>query len=198
MAFPAPGAVVVGLPTWLLPGRRLPVPLAERRPRAAADTTDSVSDHALLPFIDAWSVDVQAPALAVWDTILESMPGPHGSLALRVWAVVWGADPAEANGLGSHVLGAERPGLAVCEVVRPATYALTGRHRFARYQLVFRIDQRSATRSRLTAETFADFPGTAGRLYRALVIDSRAHALVVRATLHLLRTRAERRPFRQD
>lgn len=157
-----------------------------------------MSDHALLPFVDAWSVDVEASPRTVWDTVLDSMPGPYGSLLLRLWAMVWGADPAEANGLASHVLGAERPGLAVCEVVPPATYALTGRHRFARYQVVFRIDQRGATRSRLTAETFADFQGPAGRLYRAVVIGSRAHALAVRATLHLIRIRAERRPFRLD
>ena len=157
-----------------------------------------MTERVLLPFVDAWSVDVEASPRSVWDTVLDSMPGPYGSLALRVWAVVWGADPAEANGLAAHVLGAERPGLAVCEVVPPATYALAGRHRFARYQVVFRIDQRDVTRSRLTAETFADFPGTAGRLYRAVVIDSRAHALVVRATLQVLRLRAERRTASQD
>lgn len=157
-----------------------------------------MSDHALLPFVDALSVDVEAPARTVWDTILDSLPGPHGSWPLRVWAVVWGAEPRDANGLGAHVLGAERAGLVVCEVVAPATYALAGRHRFARYQVVFRLDQRGGTRTRLTAETFADFPGTAGRIYRAVVIDSRAHALVVRATLQVLRRRAERRASRQD
>lgn len=157
-----------------------------------------MTERVLLPFVDASSVDVEASPRTVWDAVLDSMPGPHGSLPLRLWAIVWGADPAEANGLASHVLGAERPGLAVCEVVPPATYAIAGRHRFARYQVVFRIDQRGATRSRLTAETFADFPGTAGRLYRTIVIDSRAHAIVVRGTLQLLRVRAERRAASQD
>lgn len=157
-----------------------------------------MSDHALLPFIDVWSVDIDAPARAVWDAVLDSMPGPHGSWPLRAWAIVWGAEPRDANGLGAHVLGAERPGLAVCEVVVPATYALAGRHRFARYQVVFRIEQRGASQSRLSAETFADFPGAAGRLYRAVVIDSRGHALAVRATLQVMRRRAERRVTRQD
>jgi len=151
-----------------------------------------VSEDALLPFVDAWSVDIEVPPRVVWETLLASVPSPRAGVALRAWAVVWGGDPADSNGLASHVLGAERPGFAVCEVVPPVTYALVGRHRFARYQLVFRIDQRGGGQSRLTAETFASFPGTGGHLYRTLLIDAKAHALVMWFTVRLLRRRAER------
>lgn len=141
--------------------------------------------------MDAWSIDIEAPPLVVWEALLASVPGSRPGVGLRAWALVWRADPAASNGLASHVLGAERPGFAVCEVVPPATYALAGRHRFARYQFVFRIGQRGAGQSRLTAETFASFPGTGGRLYRTLLLDAKSHALVMWMTVRLLRRRAE-------
>ncbi len=150
-----------------------------------------MSDDALLPFVDAWSIDIAAHPPVVWAALLASVPGPHAGAVLRAWARVWGADPAESNGLAVHALGAERPGFVVCEVVPPATYALSGRHRFARYQLVFRIEQRGSGESRLTAETFASFPGTGGRLYRTLLIDAKLHALVMWITTRVLRRRAE-------
>lgn len=150
-----------------------------------------MTKDALLPFVDAWSVDIAAPPRVVWETLLASVPGARPGIGLRVWAMAWGADPADSNGLASHVLGAERPGFAVVEVVPPATYALAGRHRFARYQLAFRIDQRGGTQSRLTAETFASFPGMGGRLYRVLLIDAKSHALVMWIVTRLLRRRAE-------
>ena len=146
---------------------------------------------ALLPFVDAWSVDIDAPASVVWDAVLASAPGTQAGLTRRALAALLGADPAASNGLASHALGAERPGFAVCEVVPPVTYALTGRHRFAVYQLVFRIDKRGPGRSRLTAETFATFPGTAGRLYRMLLMDAKLHALVMWFMVRRVRRRAE-------
>jgi hypothetical protein len=162
-----------------------------------ADRED-VSDDALLPFVDAWTIDIEAPPRVVWDTLLASVPGARSGLGLRAWAALWGADPAESNGLASHVLGAERPGFVVAEVVPTTTYALAGRHRFARYQVAFGITQRGAGYSRLTAETFASFPGMGGRLYRALVISAKSHALVMWVIMRVLRRRAERSARRQE
>ncbi len=155
-----------------------------------------MSDRALLPFVDAWSVDVEATPRAVWEALIASHRA-SGAWA-RVLAAALGADPRTSNGLGAHVLGAERPGFEVCEVVSPATYALAGRHRFAQYQLVYRISQRGAHGSRLTAETFASFPGTAGRVYQTLLIDFRLHACVMWITLRALRRRAEARARREQ
>jgi hypothetical protein len=47
-------------------------------------------------------------------------------------------------------------------------------------------------RTRLVAETRAEFPGVKGRAYRALVIDTRAHVLVVRRLLGTVAGRVER------
>ncbi len=156
-----------------------------------------MSDHALLPFVDAWSVDIEASPRAVWEALLAMSPAARSGLAMRVLARAWGADPAGSNGLASHVIGAERPGFAVCEVIPLHTYALAGRHRFARYQLVFRIDKLGAGRSRLTAETFATFPGRAGRLYRLFLMDAKLHALTLWSMVRHIRRRAERSARRE-
>ena len=157
-----------------------------------------MSDHGLLPFVDAWSVDIEAPPRQVWEAVLGFTPGPYPSLAYRTWARLWRTDPAASNGRASHALGAERPGFAVCEVVPPVTYALAGAHRFARYQLVFRIEQRGPDASRLTAETFATFPGAAGRLYRFFLMDARMHAVVMWLAVRRIRRHAEALARRQD
>ena len=156
-----------------------------------------MSEAALLPFVDAWSIDVGAPPRVVWDAVLASAPGAGAGIVRRALAVLLGADPAASNGLASHVLGAERPGFAVCEVVPPITYALAGRHRFAIYQLVFRIDKRGQGLSRLTAETFAIFPGPGGRLYRMFLMDAKLHALVMWFLVRRVRRRAEATVRRQ-
>jgi len=157
-----------------------------------------VSEHGLLPFVDAWSVDIDAPPRAVWEALLTAGPASRAGTAIQFWARLLGCDPREHNGLAPHRIGAERPGFAVCEAVPATTYALTGRHRFAIYQLVFRITQPEGVGSRLTAETFASFPGAAGRVYRTLVINARPHALVMWLTLRMLRRRAEALARRQD
>ena len=156
-----------------------------------------MSQNVLLPFVDAWSIDIEASPHLVWEAVLATAPGVRPSAALQVLARVWGADPAGSNGLASHVLGAERPGFAVCEVVPPVTYALAGQHRFARYQLVFRIDKLGSGRSRLTAETFAIFPGRAGRLSRMFLMDAKLHALMMWSMVRRLRRRAERLAHRE-
>jgi hypothetical protein len=55
---------------------------------------------------------------------------------------------------------------------------LRGRHRFADYALTFVFED-----SLLKARTHAEFPGLQGRLYRAAVIGSGAHAIVTRRLL---------------
>lgn len=138
-----------------------------------------------------------APPAVVWEALLAAVPGTQSAALLRLWAVVWGADPAESNGLAPHVIGAERPGFVVREVVPAATWAAAGTHRFASYQVVCRLAPSAPGGTRLTLETYARFPGRAGRCYRALVILTGAHALVMRCILWSLSRRAAR-VARQD
>lgn len=75
-------------------------------------------------------------------------------------------------------------GFALDEARPPARFALKGRHWFAVYRWVFELDALDGTtRTRLRAATWADFPGVHGRAYRALVIGTGGHRVVVRHTL---------------
>ena len=72
----------------------------------------------------------------------------------------------------------------------PRRLVLVGEHRFARYSLVFTIEDLGPGLTALRAQTWAAFPGVAGHLYRALVINSRAHVLAVRLLLARIARRA--------
>lgn len=70
------------------------------------------------------------------------------------------------------------------ELARPPDrLALHGRHPFAVYRLVFDLTDDGAGRTVVAARSWARFPGLRGRLYRALVIGSGGHRVVVRAML---------------
>jgi hypothetical protein len=77
-------------------------------------------------------------------------------------------------------------GFRVTESAAPAKLVLEGRHPFSRYALVFLIEELDSGRSRARAQTWAAFPGAAGRVYRALVIGSGMHAVLVRRMLRRL------------
>ena len=74
-------------------------------------------------------------------------------------------------------------GFTVTERTPPRRLALEGRHPFSRYALVFVIDPADDGGSCLRAQTSAAFPGVQGRIYRALVVGSGAHAILVRRML---------------
>ncbi len=96
-----------------------------------------------------------------------------------------GLVPAEAScdRDGTLETGDTIPGFAVAEARAPERLALSGRHRFSRYALVFEIDPSDDDRCTLRAQTWAEFPGLTGRAYRALVIGSGGHGLAVRSLL---------------
>ena len=77
-------------------------------------------------------------------------------------------------------------GFRATESSPPNKLVLEGRHPFSRYALVFLIERRGEDRSRAVAQTWAAFPGSAGRVYRALVIGSGIHAAIVRRMLRRL------------
>ena len=52
---------------------------------------------------------------------------------------------------------------------------------------MFLIDAREGGGSRARAQTWAAFPGPQGRIYRALVIGSGMHAVMVRRMIRRLR-----------
>lgn len=129
-----------------------------------------------LPFIDEHSRRIAAPAEAVWAAVLEVVrrETAGGGAFVRLL----GCDPAVASGTFTGRAGETVPGFRVAEAEAGRRLVLCGRHRFARYALTFVLEDSS-----LKAQTHAEFPGLQGRLYRAAVIGSGAHAVVTRGLL---------------
>ncbi|WP_297611783.1 hypothetical protein [Nocardia sp.] len=84
-------------------------------------------------------------------------------------------------------------GFTLDEAEPPARLSAKGRHPFSRYRLTFILDELDPCTTRLTARTDAVFPGLHGRIYKALVIGSGLHRLVVRNMLHRIATAAGER-----
>jgi hypothetical protein len=114
-----------------------------------------------LPYIDEHATTVDANSAATWSALLRVMcRDPH--------------DPSTVP--TGFVLDEARP---------PERFALKGRHPFAAYRLVFELHTAPGDpgRTRLSARTWAGFPGTHGKAYRALVIGTGAHRVAVRQML---------------
>jgi hypothetical protein len=143
-----------------------------------------------LPAVDEHGVEIAADPDQVWEALSATLPRTLNSRRSARFSKLLGDAFTEARGEPT-VIGSTVPGFIVSRSIRPSVLALLGQHRFSRYALVFRIDELGTGRSRLRAETRAEFPGAKGRVYRALVIGSRAHFLVVRRILSAVRRRAE-------
>ena len=84
-------------------------------------------------------------------------------------------------------------GFALDDASPPKRLSLKGRHPFSVYKLVFELADEGCGHTRLRALTWAAFPGVPGKVYRALVIGSGGHRIVVRRMLK--RIAAETRPL---
>ncbi|GAB2699559.1 hypothetical protein [Nocardia thraciensis] len=121
-----------------------------------------------LPYIDQYSRIVTADRERTWAALLRSLCRDPDSLR-----------PASA-------------GFSVGEVHPPRRLAFEGRHRFSRYALVFSLSEAGSGHTALTAESRGEFPGPAGRVFRALVVGTGGHRMVVRRMLRRIATAAER------
>ncbi|MBF6337992.1 hypothetical protein IU450_19120 [Nocardia abscessus] len=74
-------------------------------------------------------------------------------------------------------------GFVFDSVAEPSRLALRGQHWFSKYALIFELDEEGPSRTRVRARSYGDFPGPHGRVYRALVIGTGGHRLVVRRML---------------
>lgn len=147
-----------------------------------------------LPLIDEHTTVVDASPAATWDAVGAVVRGSFASRRTERFARALGCEPAVRSGGGDAlVAGATLPGFAIVRAEPGAALVLEGRHRFSRYRLTFTlapVDE--GARCRVTAVTHAAFPGTRGRVYRTLVIGTRAHVLVTRRLLTAIRRRATR------
>jgi hypothetical protein len=124
-----------------------------------------------LPLLDEHSATIQASRSAVWPAVRRYA---HG-LARSDHAVL------------DRVLGTEpRSGFELAEEVEGQRVVLTGRHRFARYRLVFQLNAESSSATKVSVLSFAAFPGIRGRIYRGLLMGTRGHVLAVRRMLRTI------------
>jgi hypothetical protein len=143
-----------------------------------------------LPYIDEHSTCVAATPDRAWTALMavgREMGSPAGPLG---WLL--GLQPALASGdwSGRGHAGATLPGFVVEQACPPSRLALRGRHRFSRYALVFELEDRGPDGTRVRARSWAAFPGIHGRSYRALVVGTGVHRLVVRRLLRGIERRA--------
>jgi hypothetical protein len=141
--------------------------------------------------IDEHGRDVAAPPAACWEALVVVLPRAFGGRSKERLASLLGWEQSGSRG---HPLlpGSSLPGFRVDRATPPRELILGGAHRFARYELAFGIEELGGGRSRLRAETRAEFPPPWGPPYRARVIGSRGHALVVNLLLRAVAGRAER------
>ncbi len=135
-----------------------------------------------LPRIDEHTAIIAASVDETWqaltDSVADTFTGGRAALYARL---VGCADTAASP--PPIVEGSTIPGFIVSQLVPGRTLELTGRHRFSAYRLALRLEPAGPGRTRLSAETCAQFPGLTGGLYRLLVIGTRFHVLAVRRIL---------------
>ena len=155
---------------------RLVAPLLRRALATENDGFRRAAEGLARPaYVDEHSVTLTTPVPRAWD-------------AVRSYV-----DDLLARGEESRLTGllATDPpaGFEVTEEQRPHLLSLAGRHRFSDYVLDLRVAP-DGDGSRVTAVTYADFPGARGRAYRTAVIGSRGHVVAVRRILAAIRERA--------
>jgi hypothetical protein len=145
-----------------------------------------------LPHVDEHSTEIAASADAVWEALLRVVESSFGSTATGRVARLLGCADVSDSGPRPLATGSALPGFHVETAERPGELALAGSHRYSDYALIFRLEELDNQRTRLHAETRANFPGFKGSVYRTLVIGTRGHVLVTRRLLSATKRRAER------
>jgi hypothetical protein len=145
-----------------------------------------------LPHVDEHATVIEADLDATWDALTRTVDRSFASAQTARGARVLGCADVAPAGPRPLEPGSAVPGFHVGTADRPHELALLGRHRFSDYALIFRLDDLDSGRTRLRAETRADFPGLKGRLYHAMVIGTRVHIVVTRRLLSAVKHRAER------
>ncbi len=143
-----------------------------------------------LPLVDEHATVIAADVGDVWTVLLDTLGRDFSRFGMARYARIVGCADCAASGPRPLAAGSTVPGFRVAAAVPRSELVLEGRHRFAVYALIFRLEQISPGRARLRAETRAAFPGLAGGAYRLLVIGTRGHVLAVRRLLSAVKRRS--------
>ncbi|TCM45021.1 hypothetical protein [Kribbella sp. VKM Ac-2568] len=131
-----------------------------------------------LPYVDTHQTTVDAPRERVWSALLRYVDTSLGARKAVPLAWVLGTKP--------------QSGFEPIHEIPQHQLTLAGRHRFAKYQLIFDLTDTPNGQTVLSAHTYSAFPGPHGRLYRLLVITTHFHALATTQLLHTIGSRATR------
>jgi len=113
-----------------------------------------------LPHVDEHSTAVEASPDATWDGLLRVLEGSFSSAPTARFATMLGCADAAPAGPRPLAVGSAVPGFHVATAERPDELALLGSHRFSDYALIFRLEDLGGGRTRLRAETRAEFPAS--------------------------------------
>lgn len=145
-----------------------------------------------LPHVDEHATIVGAGREETWAALLRAVDGSSSSGGASPFARLLGCADVAASGPRPLAEGSAVAGFHVARAQAPAELALAGSHRFSDYALIFRLEELESARTRVRAETRAEFPGLRGGVYETLVIRSRMHVLATRRILAAVKRRAER------
>jgi hypothetical protein len=145
-----------------------------------------------LPWVDEHATEIDGTPAVAWPALLRTVEKMTEGGAAPRYARAVGCADTEAAGPRPLEVGSTIPGFHVAALAPERLLALRGSHHFSDYELVFRLEPLGGVRTRLIAETRAVFPGVKGRAYRALVIGTRMHVLVVRRVQGRVVKRVER------
>jgi hypothetical protein len=140
-----------------------------------------------LPFVDEQHTIVPAAVPVAWAALCARIPRFADA---ETYTRLIGAWPRSFSG-GPLAEGSTLPGFEVVEAAPGRLLRLAGRHYFSRYELVLTLTEEDGG-TRLSARTYAEFPGVHGFVYRAMVIGSGAHRFFVARLLRDVREAAER------
>jgi hypothetical protein len=165
---------------------------------ASAGEGPTDADPTGLPWVDEHAEEISAPVSAVWPALLRTVERMTAGAAAPRYARLVGCADTEPGGPRPLEVGSTLPGFHVAALSPERLLVVAGSHHFSDYALSFRLEPLGAVRTRVIAETRAVFPGLKGRAYRALVIGTRMHVLVVRRVLRGVSRRIESAPTRSS
>jgi hypothetical protein len=154
-------------------------------------TREDTGPASQLPWVDEHGEEVDAPASIVWPALLRTVEKMTAGGAAPRYARAVGCADTEPGGPRPLEVGSTFPGFHVAEMAPERLLVLLGSHHFSNYALSFRLEPLGGRRTRVVAETRAEFPGLKGTAYRALVIGTRMHVLVTRRVLRGVARRVE-------
>jgi hypothetical protein len=144
-----------------------------------------------LPYLDEHVTAIAADVDDVWPVLIETLDRSFSRAGVASFARIVGCADDRASGPRPLAAGSAVPGFRVVAAVPGSELVLEGSHRFSSYALTFRLEAVSSGRSRLRAESRAEFPGVTGGIYRLLVVGTGGHVVAVRRLLSAVKRRCE-------